>query len=68
MTDLVGKRVRVKRHGVPWDVRDLADKQGRVLRVLGETHDAYVVEFDDEDSAWFFEEELEVLDASNPPT
>ncbi len=69
MTDLVGKRVRVK-DGYTFEMRNNAGRYGAIVEALSETTPGrtLLVEFAEGDSVWFYAHELEVLDASNPPT
>ena len=60
MTDLVGKRVRVKNPDRTPYVPSFAKVPGTVVRQLG--NGAYWVKFDEGGRAWFFPHELEPIE------
>ncbi len=67
MTDLVGKRVRVKDSSwLPPTAQSFVGSTGIVSRPANE-HGGWWVDFDG-GKAWYYEDELEVLDASNSST
>lgn len=66
MSDWVGKRVRVKNSSVwlPPIAEQFIGETGTITRPAGKWR-AWWVDFEGGE-AWFYEAELEVLDASNP--